>query len=546
MNSCFPPIAALNIGDSGSVEKPKKKSSIWGSNSNLKKLSLTKKDKMTAEANNNGAGKIEVLQDLDLYYIKQIAHNLKEYDLEQKIELEIKMREGATKLLTACKHQTQALEASKNLVMSNERMTAYLTELQKRKREIPKTNSAHRACSGRLSLSDLRIPLIWRDTDHFKNKGDYRRFAVFCLVKVGTEMYDTSLLCPVDRSSTDLTFPDSLIFNKISADFKVKLEVYSHMLQDDLSIASAPRRIKNTIHTSISRTVGKKLAASLRDELNAGKIGPNFELMASAYLTLDDTNDNVRTFDLKIENTENGRNQLPLFGHFCCRLAAQPSCMTQEVYSSFVHVPESCIKASASKDKRTWIKCWAQLLAFKLRLWTSYERYSEDKEPDASISVNKNTVVTVKKSSLDLEISSEYNANNSIIRFETADQRSKWYEHLAQHISDSQKWKQAADQLMEIQMNEPDRHSYVASRHGSLYDETPIIDLDVNRDYSKNCGVNQAYGFSSAASVNSSSSSSSSSVANSPPFRERSLSTSSFTKPRVSRLSAWPFSKNHR
>lgn len=64
---------------------------------------------------------------------------------------------------------------------------------------------------GRLSLSDIRIPLIWRDTDHFKNKGDYRRFAVFCLVKVGAEMYDTSLLSPVDRSQTDLTFTDSLV-----------------------------------------------------------------------------------------------------------------------------------------------------------------------------------------------------------------------------------------------------------------------------------------------------------------------------------------------
>ncbi len=58
--------------------------------------------------------------------------------MEQKIELEIKMREGTTKLLAACKHQTQALEAAKNLLISNERMTAYMTELQKRKREISK------------------------------------------------------------------------------------------------------------------------------------------------------------------------------------------------------------------------------------------------------------------------------------------------------------------------------------------------------------------------------------------------------------------------
>lgn len=88
-------------------------------------------------------------------------------------------------------------------------------------------------------------------------------------------------------------------------------------------------------------------------------------------------------------STENGRHQLPLFGHFCCRLAAQPSCMVQEVCSSFVHVPESCIQKGASKDKRSWVKCWAQLLAFKLRLWTNYERYLEDKEPDACISVNR-------------------------------------------------------------------------------------------------------------------------------------------------------------
>lgn len=68
MNSCFPPIAALNIGDKGNEKKK-----YWGSNSNLKKQSL-KKEKM---ADANGAGKIEVLQDLDLYYIKQIAHSLK-------------------------------------------------------------------------------------------------------------------------------------------------------------------------------------------------------------------------------------------------------------------------------------------------------------------------------------------------------------------------------------------------------------------------------------------------------------------------------------
>lgn len=80
---------------------------------------------------------------------------LQELDLEQKIDLEIKMREGSAKLLAACNnpktiskgsnlnssssstsaHSTQILEAAKNLLTSNERMTAYMAELQRRKRD---------------------------------------------------------------------------------------------------------------------------------------------------------------------------------------------------------------------------------------------------------------------------------------------------------------------------------------------------------------------------------------------------------------------------
>lgn len=58
----------------------------------------------------------------------------------------------------------------------------------------------------------------------------------------------------------------------VSSDFVCSVEVYSHMLRDDMSIASTRRKIKNTIHSSISRTVGKKLAATLRDELNSGQM----------------------------------------------------------------------------------------------------------------------------------------------------------------------------------------------------------------------------------------------------------------------------------
>lgn len=154
-----------------------------------------------------------------------------ELDLEQKIDLEIKMREGSAKLLAACNSKTigysgnsasaqntQMLEAAKNLLTSNERMTAYMAELQRRKKDRSSdvssgspTHASKTKTVGKISLSEIRMPLMWRDSDHFKNKGDHRRFAVFCLAKVGTDIYDTSLLCPVDRNLTDVTFNDAII-----------------------------------------------------------------------------------------------------------------------------------------------------------------------------------------------------------------------------------------------------------------------------------------------------------------------------------------------
>lgn len=143
------------------------------------------------------------------------------------------MREGSAKLLAACNntrnstktlsfsnglnsqsaasaYNTQMLEAAKNLLTSNERMTAYMSELQRRKRDKEGTQLRSKP-TGKISLSEIRMPLMWRDSDHFKNKGDHRRFAVFCLAKIGTEIFDTTLLCPVDRNSTDISFSDSII-----------------------------------------------------------------------------------------------------------------------------------------------------------------------------------------------------------------------------------------------------------------------------------------------------------------------------------------------
>ena len=56
--------------------------------------------------------------------------------LQQKMDFEIKMRDGTAKLLAASKHPSQLLQAAKSLLTSNTRMLAYMHELQRRNTEL--------------------------------------------------------------------------------------------------------------------------------------------------------------------------------------------------------------------------------------------------------------------------------------------------------------------------------------------------------------------------------------------------------------------------
>lgn len=58
---------------------------------------------------------------------------LQHVGLQDRLEREIKIRDGASRLLAACTHENQLLEAAKTLHTSNARTFAYMAELQKLK-----------------------------------------------------------------------------------------------------------------------------------------------------------------------------------------------------------------------------------------------------------------------------------------------------------------------------------------------------------------------------------------------------------------------------
>lgn len=161
-----------------------------------------------------------------------------------------------------------------------------------------------------LSISELRIPLMWRDVDHFKGRGDYRRYAIFCLLKINSQIYDTQLISAVDRDMTDVNFDDIIVFHDVEHDFELTLEVYSCVYLEEFSLSSTPRKLKEKLSNSVGRAMGRRLATQTAStnytrELDAYQDKSyRFTMIASATLHLDDAQDTVKTYDLVLVSPE--------------------------------------------------------------------------------------------------------------------------------------------------------------------------------------------------------------------------------------------------
>ncbi|XP_052772225.1 rhotekin-like isoform X2 [Mya arenaria] len=410
------------------------------------------------------------------------SHPALDDEMQQKIDYEIKMREGTARLLAASKHPTQLMEAAKNLLTSNTRIIAYMAELQRRKtaQVLGKSmdiEGSQTPCQAKLNVSDLRIPLMWKDSDHFKNKGDHRRYAVFCLVKIGTEIYDTALISNVDRNMTDLSFDDVIAFDNIPHDFECVIEIYCHKLHEDLTMASTPRKLKKKvagISESVGRSVGKRLSGLHDSDIMGNMVlGPKFEMVASGVLSLQDVDDVVRTFDLKLEVPNDSVGcELPLFGHYCCRLAALPHCLVQPVVSGYLNLHED-------DDLSKWKRYWCILKNLQLSCWSSPDDV-EVTAPLLTIPVTKNTQIceadprtSQRAHTFHTKTLGERFISETTFAADNQDQLTMWWDGLQQHLLDQAFWKQACEFVMDVQ-RAPNRKSSIMSRKTSIYDDTRL------------------------------------------------------------------------
>ncbi|XP_076853757.1 rhotekin isoform X2 [Brachyhypopomus gauderio] len=444
--------------------------------------------------------KLRILEDLNMIYIRQIALSLQDGDLQKKIDREIRVREGACKLLAACTQRDQALEASKSLQTCSARVLAYMSELQRMKEAQVLQRVARRSsdsgpteerspCKGKVAISDLRIPLMWKDTEYFKNKGELHRCAVFCLLQLGGEIFDTDMVM-VDRTLTDICFDNTIVFSEAGPDFELRVQLYSCCSEDDASGGSTPRRLASKLSSSLGRSSGRRTRASLEpgagspggDGSSAAPLllptppvpGPKYHLLAHTTLSLAHIQDSFRTHDLNIIGNEECSYWLPLYGSVCCRLAAQPHCMTQQMMSG-------CLQVKLGGEPQEWTNVYGVLKGTNLFCYRQQEDIEANVEPLLTIAVNKETRIRAAERDTHSKAQSVCVSNRyggeEVTHTLTADSREdtqRWMEAFWQHFFDMSQWKQCCDDLMKIDLPSPRKPALVPAKQGSLYHEMVI------------------------------------------------------------------------
>ncbi|NXV09833.1 RTKN2 protein, partial [Cettia cetti] len=422
-----------------------------------------------------------------------------ECDTQEKLNLEVRMREGICKLLAVSTQREQLLRAVKDLMVCNARIRAYGAQLRGPGEEPrpgragePSSESGTKdrmACRAKVAISDIRIPLMWKGSDHFSKKEKSQRYAVFCLFRMGAEVFDTEVTI-VDEAITDICFENVTIFDEASPDFQVKVEVYSCCTEESLCITNTPKKLAKKLKTSLSKATGKKLKAALEEDsteplLPADPVihGVKYSLLACTTLGLESAEDNFRTHNLTITGNEEHSFWLPLYGNMCCRLVVQPSCMARDMMAGFLNQQQMV------GDLTSWRRLYCVLRGGRLLCYYSPEEIEAKVEPALTVSINKETRIRA------VDKDSQRRANNfSVInpvsgegvtqRFaaDSRDELHKWMEAFWQHFYDLSQWKHCCEELMKIEIMSPRKPPLFLTKEATSVYHDMSIDSPVKHE----------------------------------------------------------------
>ncbi|XP_069467301.1 rhotekin-2 [Ambystoma mexicanum] len=421
--------------------------------------------------------------------IRESAVFLEQEDgsIQEKIDFEFRIREGICKLLAVSTQKEQALHAVKNLMTCNARILAYMSELQNQRQEQMETQAGRRssdiganqraACPGKVAISDIRIPLLWKNSDHFSNKESSQRYAVFCMLKMGTAVFDTDMAI-VDKTMTDISFEKVTIFNEARPDFEIKLEVYSCCVEEPFS-SNTPKKLVQKLRRSLGKSSVKKnfsLDGGVPENVFFNTpAGAKYSLLAQSTLTLDSAEDTFRTHSLSITGHEESSFWLPLYGNVCCRVVAQPTFMTEDVIKGFLN--QKLLIGNVFSLKRIF----CVLRGVHLLGYYTPEEIEAKVEPFMKVPVNKETRIrsmnkdSSKRSygfSIINPIAGE--ATTQIFMVDSREDLQSWMEAFWQHFYDLSQWKHCSEALIKFYTSPRKPPLFMTKEATSVYHDMSI------------------------------------------------------------------------
>uniref|UniRef100_A0A671RYU1 Rhotekin 2a n=1 Tax=Sinocyclocheilus anshuiensis TaxID=1608454 RepID=A0A671RYU1_9TELE len=196
-----------------------------------------------------------------------------------------------------------------------------------------------------------------------------------------------------------------------------------------------------------------------------------------------------------LQNVE-ASSWLPLYGNLCCKLVAQPDCMTQDMMSGYLSQQQSI------EGLQRRCKLYCVLKARQISCYYSPEEIQAKVEPSLIIPINKvrnifkmafffflisqcvflDTRIRVvgkdhQSTGTRLNLINPGNGDSASHVFitETPDVLQEWLDALWQHIYDQSQWQRTGDKLMEIEVMSPRKPPlFLTKQADSVYNDLSI------------------------------------------------------------------------
>ncbi|WKY15885.1 hypothetical protein Q1695_000958 [Nippostrongylus brasiliensis] len=197
-----------------------------------------------------------------------------------------------------------------------------------------------------VGVSQISIPLAWNSDQHFKSKGETRVYSMFVVLQSKTRVVDSRMVTNIDRTMTDVVFPEAFIFEREPDDFCVEITIYA--ARTDLGLSDGG----GSLRTRITRSLGRRFGGQVKSNLSAVESssgargdtaigGTHFNMLARAYLVLTDAGDECKIHDLKMSAFADLSGP-PLYGHILCRLAVQPHSVLRPLAEGMLSIKPLC------------------------------------------------------------------------------------------------------------------------------------------------------------------------------------------------------------